>query len=421
MRVSLNPGEFNGSLTVPPSKSMAHRLLIAASLANGESVIENIALSNDIKVTAEGLRILGADIYIKGNAAKINGIERFLPVNQPVNCGESGSTLRFFIPLFSLTDSRITFKGEGRLMQRPQNIYAQIFKKRRLMFEQKGDTLTISGPLTEGEYSIPGNVSSQFITGLLYALAFGDGESIIHITPPFESRSYVELTLEAQKLFGVDAYFYDDFTIRIKGNQKYIPCKCIVEGDYSQAAFWLVCGSICGNASVKGLLPNSKQGDRVILDILARCGANIEIHNEFINCSKASLKATQIDLSDCPDLGPILMVLALFCQGKTIISNAARLRMKESDRISSMQQEIAKMGGKILADENSVQIERCTLHKAENLSSHNDHRIAMSLAVAAVCAGVPVSISGAQAVNKSYPTFWEDLKSMGVKVDYYDE
>lgn len=421
MFAHIQPAKPSGSIMVPPSKSMAHRLLMAAGLAAGTSYVENLALSNDVQVTLNGLRQLGADITLDGGTAAVHGLPCFAPVTQPVDCGESGSTLRFFVPVFSLTGAPVTFRGAPRLMQRPQGVYAELFAQQHLHFDQKEETLTINGALTAGEYTVAGNVSSQFITGLLYALPLCNGDSILYITPPLESRSYIELTLAALAAFGVQAVFTNAFTISIKGNQKYFACNCTVEGDYSQAAFWLVLGSVLGGVGVKGLAENSRQGDKVITDILTRCGAALHTENKVLRCEAAPLTATEIDLADCPDLGPIVMVLALFCSGETCIKNAARLRMKESDRIAAMQQEIAKMGGEIFADENTVAIKACALHGAKTLCSHNDHRIAMALAVAAVCAGVPVTISGAEAVNKSYPDFWQHLASLGVEVELYEE
>ena len=420
MRVTVRPGNFGGTLFVPPCKSLAHRFLIAAALAGGRSKIDNIEQSNDIKATVGGLRELGADISFNDRTAYITGIKRFLPVMNIVNCGESGSTLRFFIPVFSLTGDKVVFKGEGRLMQRPQTVYSEIFRKRGLMFSQEGDFLTINGALTAGKYSVAGDVSSQFITGLLYALSMCDGDSVINILPPFESRSYVLLTVDVLQKFGVSVCFYDDLTIKVKGGQKYVPGSFCVEGDYSQAAFWLVAGSICGDVKVNNLLPGSKQGDRVIVDILRRCGAAQEFGDNFVSCKKASLMATEIDLSDCPDLGPVLMVLGLFCKGETVISNAGRLRMKESDRILSMQSELSKMGADIFSDRDTVFVRKSVLRDTYNLDSHNDHRVAMALAVASVCAGIEIDIDNAQAVDKSYPMFWNDLKSLGAEVVCYE-
>ena len=350
MRVTIHPGRLRGHVQAPPSKSHAHRALICAALAKGESRVLNLSASQDITATLAAMRLLGASAADmdapecrRGAAAayahwsgertvsgpgslilKGTGGLPFAPVSGPVDCCESGSTLRFLIPLFSLTDAPVRFTGRGRLMERPQGVYARMFAERGLGFAQDADGITVRGALSAGEYTLAGNISSQFISGLLFALPLLSGASVIRITPPFESRSYVDLTLRALADFGVRAAFTDENTIAVPGGQTYRPCAYTVEGDYSQAAFLAVLGAVRGGVAVTGLREDSLQGDRAILDILARCGARIIRTDGAALFEKSALRGTEIDLADCPDLGPVLMVLGALCKGETVIRNAAR-------------------------------------------------------------------------------------------------
>ena len=447
MRAILYPSEISGRVAAPPSKRMAHRALICAALAKGESRVLNLSASQDITATLAAMRLLGASAADmdapecrRGAAAayahwsgertvsapgslslKVTGGLPFAPVSGPVDCCESGSTLRFLIPLFSLTGAPVRFTGRGRLMERPQGVYARMFAERGLGFAQDADGITVRGALSAGEYTLAGNISSQFISGLLFALPLLSGASVIRITPPFESRSYVDLTLRALADFGVRAAFTDENTIAVPGGQAYRPCAYTVEGDYSQAAFLAVLGAARGGVAVTGLREDSLQGDRAILDILARCGARIIRTDGAALFEKSALRGTEIDLADCPDLGPVLMVLGALCKGETVIRNAARLRMKESDRIAAMEQELRKMGAELFSTQDTVTVRGGALHGTDGLYGHNDHRVVMALAVAAYAAGVPAAIGGAEAVNKSWPDFFETVRALGGKVELTDE
>ena len=370
-----------------------------------------MSVSEDITATLGAMRSLGAKAQLDGTTAIITGIggAPSASVDGEVFCCESGSTLRFVIPLFSLTACPVTFTGQGRLMQRPQNVYEQLFKNRGLKFIQSADSIQIDGAVCAGEYTIDGSVSSQFISGLLFALPLLDKDSTLKITPPFESRSYVSLTMQAMRDFGVVLEWEDDYTIRINGRQTYTRCDYTVEGDYSQAAFYKVLDAVTHSIKTEGLRSDSLQGDKAVADIVQRCTQ-----------PDGSLTATQIDLADCPDLGPVLMVLGLFCDGETVITNASRLRVKESDRIEAMQQEITKIGGIMRSDGGSVYIKKSLLHGADNLCGHNDHRIVMAMAIAALAAGIEVKISGADAVKKSYPDFWRDIQALNAEVEFVD-
>jgi 3-phosphoshikimate 1-carboxyvinyltransferase len=336
-----------------------------------------------------------------------------------VDCCESGSTLRFLIPLFALSGQAVTFTGRGRLMARPQSVYEEIFRAQGLPFAQSERGLSMQGPLTPGDYTLAGDVSSQFISGLLFALPLLQGQSTLHLLPPVESRSYIEMTRAAQKAFGVESRWADENTLVIPGGQTYRPCDYTVEGDYSQAAFLAVLGAVCGDLTITGLAPacETLQGDAAILDILRRCGAAFtQSANGDVTFARAPLHGVDIDLADCPDLGPILMVLAMFCEGETTIRNAGRLRIKESDRIAAMEAELHRCGGQITSDGGTIYLSHSALHApATPFEGHNDHRIVMSMAVLTLAAGFSAYIDGAEAVTKSWPDFFEEIKTLGAE------
>lgn len=412
---------IGGSITAPPSKSMAHRAVLCAALATGSSHITNLEFSKDISATLAAAGQLCARVTTGPADAVVEGLGRFAPLTAPVDCCESGSTLRFLIPIASLTGQEVTFTGRGRLMERPQSVYETLYREQDLRFEQTSAGLTVAGALTPGEYRLAGNVSSQFISGLLFATPLMEAPSTIEVRAPFESRSYVDLTTDAMQKFGVKvsvrARKDGSATYKVAAPQHYAAADMDVEGDYSQAAFLAVLGSIVGGITITGLPSGSHQGDRVILDILKQCGAKFERSGSHVTFHRSLLKAVEIDLADCPDLGPVLIALGCFCSGTTIIRNAGRLRIKECDRIAAMQEELAKMGGTVKADGDALTIEGCALHKPTvPLNGHNDHRIVMAMAVAALAAGQPAVIEGANAVNKSWPDFFEVIKGLGAHV-----
>lgn len=423
MEATIRPGSLgtqNAVITAPPSKSMAHRAVLCAGLAKGLSRVSNLEYSQDIKATLAGVAQGCAKVECGENSARIEGHGGFATLVKPVFCDESGSTLRFFIPVFSLTGQKVRFTGAGRLFDRPMGVYQEIFDKQRLEFTQTSQDITIKGSLCPGKYELPGNVSSQFISGLLFALPLLDKPSKIKILPPFESRSYVELTLGVLHDFGVQADWSTEEpdTLLIPGGQAYHNRDYTVEGDYSQAAFFAVLGALRGGITINGLRPDSRQGDAAILDILKRCGARFERFGDSVRFEKSQLTAADIDLADCPDLGPVLMVLGCFCAGRTHIANAGRLRLKESDRIAAMEAELGKFGAKITSTENDVYIEGgAPLCVPGRLHGHNDHRVVMSLAVCALGAGFTATIDDAQAVRKSWPDFFAVLAKTGAEVE----
>ncbi len=412
--------EVSGTITAPPSKSMAHRAVLCAALAKGTSHIRNLAFSKDISATLGAAGQLCARVTTGTNDAVVEGLGGFRPVTAPVDCCESGSTLRFLIPLASLTGQEVTFTGRGRLMERPQSVYEALYQKQKLRFEHSPAGLTVEGALTPGEYELAGNVSSQFISGLLFALPLLAETSTLHLVPPVESRSYIDMTRAVQQTFGVTSRWLDDTTLEIPGGQQYHPCDHTVEGDYSQAAFPAVLGAVTGGVTITGLAEKTLQGDAAILDILRRCGAQFTRTEQSIVFEKAPLHGVDIDLADCPDLGPVLMVLGLLCEGTTVIRNAERLRIKESDRIEAMETELRACGGVLESEGGTITIHGCAgaLHApAAPLSGHNDHRVVMSLTVLALAAGLELPIAGAEAVEKSWPDFLEAIKPLGAEVE----
>ena len=418
MKVKVYPSVCTGEIQIPPSKSMAHRAIMCASLAKGKSVISNIAYSDDILATIAGMRALGASITMEKDTVVIEGIQSLPQKPLQVDCNESGSTLRFFVPLFTLSGQPITFLGRNRLLKRPQGVYQTMFEQQGHRFDQTEQQLIVQGALKAGSYEIDGSISSQFITGLLFALPLLEQDSIIHIKPPFESRSYIELTLQMLKTFGVTAEFQDNHTLYIPGNQSYQACDYTVEGDYSQMAFYAVLAAIQNDLYCKGVTSSSKQGDKVILSILEDCNCKIESKQEGYLVHKSELTATEIDLADCPDLGPVLNVLGMYAKGTTRIDHAARLRYKESDRIAAMEEELKKFHTDITTTEDEIFIKgKPTYCCEQELSGHTDHRIVMSMTVAALCSETPVIINGAECINKSYPNFFEDIQSIGGRIE----
>lgn len=401
MQVTVKPSKANGIVLAPPSKSMAHRLLICAGLSDGESIVSNITFSQDILATLDCLKALGASCEIDGNQVKIKGANPFLfDGNKLLNCRECGSTLRFMIPLCMLGDKEAMITGSQTLMNRPLGIYEDIAKEQNLKFEMIGNELHICGPLSFGDYKINGGVSSQFISGLLFALPLLEGDSTLELIPPVESKPYIDMTLEALNLFGIEISETRNNKYFIKGNQKYKFADVFVEGDYSNSAFLEALNLTGGKVNVEGLNDNSLQGDKVYLDMLPK------LKNE--NCT--------LDISDCPDLAPILFSVAALCHGAKF-TGTKRLKWKESDRASAMKEELSKCGIKLDVGENEVIVYSGMLKSPSDvISSHNDHRIAMAMSVVLSCVGGV--IDGAEAVKKSYPDFFEIVKQLGVEVEY---
>ncbi len=527
---TVEPGKLSGTLMVPPSKSLAHRALLIASLAEGESVIDNIILSDDIKATLNAMTALGIQTmvddsrrYIGRKKVRIFGSETLKPVSTTINCHESGSTARFIIPISRLCAKPITVTGSGGLLERPFALYHDLLTDKGVSISDNDGKLpmTLKGKLKPGTFRLRGDVSSQFISGLLYVLPLLDGDSVIEILGPLESAPYVEMTIDMLRNFGIfciemltftDSQSTDDIEdsdengiedsdengtedsdengtedgdengteysdengtedgdkngteksknkigakIYVNGNQHYTRFEYDVEGDWSQAAFWIVAGSLGNNITLDGLRLNTMQGDRIILDFMQKMGTHMRIDETQLHifggkntylCNKAfdhdmeedkpalamaegcgakeckvggvGLKGITMDVSQCPDLVPALAVAAAYANGPSHIVNAARLRIKESDRLTAIRTQLEILGAEVTEKPDGL-ILSGNGHKESGqlnggrVSSCQDHRIVMSCAIAASRAASPITIDGVEAVNKSYPGFWEDFKKLG--------
>jgi 3-phosphoshikimate 1-carboxyvinyltransferase len=386
---------------MPPSKSVTHRAIICAALSGWNGVIPQASFSEDTAATARCAKLLGS-----------HGDKAF-------NCGESGSTLRFMIPAASLFEGKKTFTGRGRLMKRPLGPYVEELQRHGLRIEQTGGALTVDGVLRNGVYSLPGHVSSQFVTGLLLALPLTGGDSEIRLTSPLASASYVDITLEVMARFGVTAYNDNYERLLIHGKQRYIMHEIHIEADYSQAAFFLVAGALGYESECVGLAPFSRQGDGCIVEILKDSGARVEKGGRggLIVMPCEDIKPMMIDATHIPDLVPPLAALLAFAGGRSRIGNAGRLRMKESDRLSAVCSELKKLGARITPGPDYIDIIGVRRLSGGVMRSHNDHRIAMMGAVAAIRSDRPVFIEDAGCVAKSYPGFWDDFEKRNKDVD----
>ncbi|MDV3426563.1 MAG: 3-phosphoshikimate 1-carboxyvinyltransferase [Bacillota bacterium] len=414
-RIKIIPAGLNGKINIPSSKSISHRLIIAASLSKGISNIENISYSKDILATIDCLRNFGAEIEEKQHGLIIKGSSGVKFHGGNLNCSESGSTLRFLIPIALTVDNSVNFHGQGKLIERPLNTYFKIFDEKNIKYRLENGRLPLhlEGKLESGIYNVEGNVSSQFITGLLYSLPLLDGNSEINITSKLESKGYIDLTIDTLKKFGIDIENKDYKKFIIEGNKTYRAGDFRVEGDFSQAAFFLAAGILGGTVSCQGLNIASLQGDKEIINIIRKMGGDIKIEGNDIKASKSETHGIIIDVSDFPDLVPIIAVIASVSLGRTEIINASRLRIKESDRLKAISAELNKLGADVTELQDSLIINGRKNLYGGSVISYNDHRIAMALSIAAIRCKNPVTIDGIEAVNKSYPGFWEDYKMIG--------
>ena len=418
MKITIQPTKLKGTLQVVSSKSLSHRYVIAAGLAKGTSTIKNALDSDDLTATKNALSALGVTF----NNNQVTGGELKV-IHNEIDCNESGSTLRFMIPISMLLREEIKFMGHGRLPLRPLDIYFDIFNQKHLYYKKESEEsnlpLTVKGPIKPGFYQMRGDVSSQFLTGMLFALPLLKKDSVIEMTTPIESKGYVDLTLDVLKMFGihilsVDQYFY------IKGGQSYVPMEVTVEGDFSQAAFWMVAGLIGDEINLKSLNPISKQGDAKIVDIIKEMGGDIEYsdRDRMYKIEPSQTDGITIDLSQIPDLGPILMVLAGLSEKKTKFIGCNRLRMKESDRLDAMYQVLTKLGVPMEISGDEAIIQGVKSFKGDlELDTFSDHRIAMAIAIAAIRADGPITINHAEVVSKSYPNFFEIYKELGGQIN----
>lgn len=428
-KVKITPAVLQGSVQVPSSKSMGHRYLICAGLSSGVSTVDNITLSADITATNNCLAALGVEVL--NLPSKFAGRQAFsyrtsLPlrmIQSELDCGESGSTLRFFIPL-AATLGGCTFVGHGKLVSRPLTPYYAIFAKQGLAYTTgpKGELpLKIQGRLQPGNFILPGDVSSQFVSGLLFALPLLEQDSFLKVLPPVESASYIGLTLAALRRFGIHIETVAEYTYQIPGRQQYLSPqgRVLVEGDWSQAAFWLVAGTISGRICCTGLDRESLQGDKVITALISKMGGYLLWSGDVLTAQPALTQSCILDAADCPDLVPILSVLAAVSSGTTRIIHAERLRIKECDRLAAMAAELKKLGADIEEQPDGLVISGRPegLKGGVEVNAWNDHRVAMSLAIAASRCQNPIFINGSESVKKSYPAFWRDLASVGGRVE----
>ncbi|GKX65423.1 3-phosphoshikimate 1-carboxyvinyltransferase [Inconstantimicrobium mannanitabidum] len=416
--ISISPKKLSGDVNIPPSKSMAHRAVICASLSNGKSIITNIDYSDDIIATINAMRALGADIIEEERKLIIDGTNIFEKDAGIIDCNESGSTLRFLVPLSIARKNKVKFLGRGNLGKRPLTTFYNIFDKQEIKYSYKEDVLDlcIEGELKGGEYKVEGNISSQFITGLLFTLPVLKEDSIIEITTELESKGYIDLTLDMLNKFGIKIINNDYKQFVIKGNQEYTPMNYRVEGDYSQGAFYLCADALGNKVKIKDLDLNSLQGDKEIIDILESLGAKV-LKAEEIEVQGWELVGTVIDGAQCPDVIPITAVVCALSKGKSRIINAKRLRIKECDRLKAISTELNKLGANIIEEEDGLIIEGVDTLTGGKVHSWKDHRIAMSLAIAATCCVEKVTIDYAECVSKSYPNFWQDYERLGGNID----
>lgn len=399
MTVKIKPSSANGRVEAPPSKSLAHRMLICASLSDGESVIENIGESDDVKATVRCLKDMGATIRIENGNALVRGIKiGELNNKETLNCGDSGSTLRFLIPVLLASGREFRHETGDSLSTRPLDVYENICREKGLTFIREGKSLTVKGPLECGEFSVPGNISSQFTSGLLMTLPLLSGDSTVRVTPPFESAFYTDMTVNVLSRFGAEIERNEnDFTV--KGNIKYNPVFLRVKGDSSSAAYLEAFNTVGGRVKITNPDNEYPQPDSVYPFLF----------DKVKNGNKT------VDISGCPDLGPILFAVAALNKGGRF-TGVTRLRIKESDRIKAMADELAKVGVLLKADNGSVEVSSCRLHApAEPFDGHNDHRIVMAAAL--ICSVTGGEIRNAETVSKSFPDFFEKLTELGINTE----
>lgn len=398
MKALIRPGTARGVMAAPPSKSMAHRLLICAGLSEGTHTVRGIDWSEDILATADCLEALGASVAWDGRNARIRGTDPRGAAPAVLRCRESGSTLRFMIPLCLLSGNPMRLDGSPVLLSRPLSVYEDLARSRGFRLERAEGNLLVEGRLAPGEYELPGDISSQFVSGLLFALPLLPGPSVIRLIPPVESRSYLLLTVQALRDAGIDVRWTDENTLAVPGGSAYRAEDAVVEGDWSNAAFLDALNCIGGDVRLTGLREDSLQGDRVCREYFPRLVQG----------------PAELDIRDCPDLAPVLLAVAGLCHG-AVLTGTRRLRFKESDRGRAMADEMRKFGIPLRLEENRIVVPACPLHApAEPLSSHNDHRIAMALSL--LCTRTGGEILGAEAVRKSFPDYWESLQALGIPV-----
>ncbi len=421
MDVFITPKKVKGTLLVPASKSVSHRAIIAASLAKGKSVINNIVYSEDITATIEAMEKIGVKFTKNNHQLIVVGSGRVIFNDDNfIDCNESGSTLRFLMPVMALSRQKMVFTGKPGLMKRPMQVYEKLFKEDDFCFVQSEKSIILCGILTPRTFEFPGNISSQFVSGLLFALPMLKGDSTIKLTTHLESKEYVDMTIEVLNSFGVrieetaDGYF-------VPGNQAYIPTHIEIEADFSQMAFYAVAGIIGGDVTCKKINMASRQPDKRIVDYIRQMGGIVTETGRDLNFKKSKTTGITIDVSQSPDIAPILAVLGALSSGTTIIANAERLKYKETDRLKTTYDTLKAMNVNIEITEDSLIIHGSDTLTGGTFSSCGDHRIAMMIAIAAIRADRSVLIKNADAVKKSYPNFFQDYSLLGGEITVIEE
>lgn len=411
--ITLNRTLLKGVIQVPTSKSLAHRAIIIAGLCEEESLIRNVSFSKDIEATLSGMQSLGANIFIDENGIHIQQGNQSSG-SAVIDAYESGSTLRFLIPYSLIHKNKVHFIGHGKLGIRPLEVYYDLFRKQNIKYRTKKDKLDlmIEGQLKADRFQIPGNISSQFITGLMIACSQLDQDSLIEVTSPLESEAYVQLTMDVLKEFGI-VVTKNETSYSILGNQKGKACEYEVEGDFSQAAFFLVADVLGADITINNLNLKSHQADRSVIDILERMGAELIKDKNGYRMKAEHLHSIDIDASSCPDIIPVISLTCLKAEGTSHIYNAKRLRYKECDRLKAICEVIGQSGGIVTEKEDEIMITGGGALKGGIYSDYNDHRMVMMEAVLAMMTETPVTIKNWECVSKSYPDFFEDYKKLG--------
>lgn len=410
--ITLTPGKLSGEITIEPSKSIAHRAIICAALAKGKSIISPIHLSEDIRATVLCVRALASDADFYENQLYMDGSHIFEESHCLLDCRESGSTLRFMLPIAAVAGIPCRFIGKGRLPSRPIGTIIKLLKEHGVQCNREdGLPLDIEGKLTSGEFKLEGNISSQYITGLMFALPLLEGNSKIILTTDLQSAGYIDLTIDVLKSFGIEIKAIENGW-KIKGGQEYQPNDYIIEGDWSQAAFYLAAAALGSELKIKGLNIQSKQGDRRALDIFRKFGVDITIDGDIIYAKGDKLTAQDIDASQIPDLVPAIAVAASVADGTTCITGAERLKIKESDRLKSTTDMINSLGGQCEITNDGLIIKGVKKLHGGTVNSYSDHRIVMAAAIASTICEQPVTILEPGAVNKSYPDFFKHFEML---------
>ncbi len=416
-----NTDHLDGVVSAPPSKAYTHRMLIAASLSNGTSKIFNPLISDDTQATLEAVKALGAETELHENYWTIHGQETLKTPDQPIDCRESGSTLRFMIPVAALAPGHSTFLFGASFERRPVAPLLESLKElgvESTIQRNNSSVMVRGGGIRGGKTSIRGDISSQFISGLLFACPKANEDTEIAVTTKLESKGYVEMTFEVLVEHGLEGAVNPELScLWIPSNQSYRPCDHTVPGDFSSAAFLLAAAAVTSSrVTVKNLEYQTAQGDRAIVSILEEMGAAVKIRDNSVDVEGGQLVGVDIDAKDIPDLVPVCAVLACYAEGRSEIYNAKRLRYKESDRLDSINTELKKMGADIVVNEDGLTINGSSGLHGATIDPHNDHRIAMACAVAALGAVGETKIQNVECINKSYPQFFSDLRVLGANV-----